>query len=289
MYYVYLLLLATKLYMNLFTRISNGWTIAINSFKVLQANKLLIIFPILSGFSLLLVTATFFTAALTNSGWQINVIREYDKVIQYSLLLLFYFANYFVIVFFNVALMHCTRMYFKGNNVNLRDGLNYSISRIWAIFSWALFAATVGTILRILQENMGKVGRIIIGIIGIVWNVATFFVVLIIAYEKGNAIHAFKRSAQLMNEKWGEKIGASFSFRLIQFLGILVTLVVAAMMYVAIHPIASFITAALGIAIVLSVISAAQSIFISAVYHNVIGDPIEQYHQTMIDELFVQQ
>src|SRR4051794_10765030 len=163
--------------MSFFTKISNGWTIAMNSFKVLKANKQLIVFPILSGFSLLLVTASFFTAALAKSGWHVNAIREYDKVTQYSLLLLFYFANYFVVVFFNVALMHCTRMYFKGEDVNLREGLNYSISRIWSILSWALFAATVGTFLRILQENMGKIGRMIISIIGIVWNVATFFVV----------------------------------------------------------------------------------------------------------------
>ena len=103
-----------------FTRISNGWTIAMNSFKVLKANKQLIVFPILSGFSLLLVTASFFTAALAKSGWHVNAMRENDKITQYSLLLLFYFANYFVVVFFNVALMHCTRMYFKGEKVNLR-------------------------------------------------------------------------------------------------------------------------------------------------------------------------
>ena len=214
-------------------------------------------------------------------------MREYDKITQYGLLLLFYFANYFVVVFFNVALMHCTRMYFKGKEVNLRDGLNYSISRVWAIFSWALFAATVGTLLRILQENMGKIGKIVIGIIGVVWNIATFFVVPIIAYESGSTLHAFKRSAQLMKEKWGEKIGASFSFGLIQFIGILIILAIAALIYVGLDPIAGLTVAALGIAIVLAVISAAQSIFISAVYHNVTGDPVEQYYQTMIDDLFV--
>jgi len=273
--------------MSFFTKISNGWTIAMNSFKVLKANKQLVVFPILSGFSLLLVTASFFTAALAKSGWQVNAMREYDKITQYGLLLLFYFANYFVVVFFNVALMHCTRMYFKGKEVNLRDGLNYSISRVWAIFSWALFAATVGTLLRILQENMGKIGKIVIGIIGVVWNIATFFVVPIIAYESGSTLHAFKRSAQLMKEKWGEKIGASFSFGLIQFIGILIILAIAALIYVGLDPIAGLTVAALGIAIVLAVISAAQSIFISAVYHNVTGDPVEQYYQTMIDDLFV--
>jgi len=275
--------------MNIFTKVSNGWQIAMNSFKVLQANKQLIVFPILSGFSLLLVTASFFMAALSKSGWDVNAIGDYNKVTQYSLLFLFYFVNYFVVVFFNIALMHCTRMYFKGNNVNLRDGLNYSISRIWAILSWALFAATVGTLLRIAQENMGKIGKIIIGLIGIVWNVATFFVVPVIAYEKGSALQAFKRSSQLMKENWGVKIGASFSFYLLQLLGILVALVFAAIMFVAIHPVAGIITAALGIAIVLAVISAAQSIFVSAVYHNVTGNPVEQYYQTKIDDLFVQQ
>ena len=275
--------------MNIFTKVSNGWQIAMNSFKVLQANKQLIVFPILSGFSLLLVTASFFMAALSKSGWDVNAIGDYNKITQYSLLLLFYFVNYFVVVFFNIALMHCTRMYFKGNNVNLRDGLNYSISRIWAILSWALFAATVGTLLRIAQENMGKIGKIIIGLIGIVWNVATFFVVPVIAYEKGSALQAFKRSSQLMKENWGVKIGASFSFYLLQLLGILVALVFAAIMFVAIHPVAGIITAALGIAIVLAVISAAQSIFVSAVYHNVTGNPVEQYYQTKIDDLFVQQ
>src|SRR3954470_22129720 len=116
--------------MNIITLISNGWIIAKNSFKVLKTNKRLIIFPILSGFSLLLVLASFFTAALAKFGWHVNSMGEYGTVTEYSLLLLYYFANYFVVVFFNVALMHCIRMYFKGQEVRLREGLNYSISRI---------------------------------------------------------------------------------------------------------------------------------------------------------------
>lgn len=274
--------------MNIFTRMSNGWAIAKNSFKVLQANKQLIVFPILSGLSLLLVTASFITAALAKTGWDFSSIGQYSKAVQYGLLFLFYFVNYFVVVFFNVALIHCTRMYFKGEEVNLKEGLNYSISRIWAILSWALFAASVGTLLRILQENLGRPGKLIIALIGIVWNIATFFVVPVIAFERGNALHAFKRSAQLMKEKWGEKIGASFSFGLIQFIAILLVVAIAALLAAAIHPIVGIAVAALGIAFILVVMSAAQSIFVSAVYHNVTGDPVEQYHQTLIDELFVQ-
>jgi hypothetical protein len=275
--------------MNIFTRVSNGWRIAKNSFKVLKANKQLIVFPILSGFSLILVSASFFTAALAKSGWQVNNMPEYDEITQYSLLLFFYFTSYFVVVFFNVALMHCTRMYFKGEKVNLREGLNYSISRVGAIFSWALFAATIGTLLRILQENMGRLGRMIISMVGIVWSIATFFVVPVIAYEKDGTLHAFKRSAQLVKEKWGENIGASFSFELIQFLGIVIILAIAGVIYIVIYPVAGISIAAFGIAIILAVMSAVKSIFISAVYHNITGDPVEQYYQTVIDNLFVKQ
>jgi hypothetical protein len=44
----------------------------------------------------------------------------------------------------------------------------------------------------------------------------------------------------------------------------------------------------LGLLFVAAVISAAQTIFISAVYHNITGDPVEHFDQQMIDNLFVQ-
>jgi len=37
---------------------------------------------------------------------------------------------------------------------------------------------------------------------------------------------------------------------------------------------------------VISIISAAQTIFVSAVYHNITGDPVKHFNQQMIDQLF---
>ncbi len=62
--------------MNFFTRLSNGWTIAMNSFKVLKENRQLIIFPILSGISLVLIMVSFFTAVLGFSGWDLDNMPE---------------------------------------------------------------------------------------------------------------------------------------------------------------------------------------------------------------------
>ena len=272
--------------MNFFDRLSNGWKIAMNSFKVLQANKQLIIFPILSGIALLLVIASFFTGMLAYSGWDLDNMEELGTVTTYFIVFLFYIVNYFVIVFFNMALIHCTRLYFHGEEVTVRKGLQFSMSRVGAIFSWAVFAAVVGTILKAIQENSGIVGKIITGIIGIVWNIATFFVVPVIAYENLGPLQAFKRSSQMMKEKWGESLAANFSLGLIQFILMLGVGVLLFMVGYIIHPLAGIILAITGAFLVVAIISATQTIFVSAVYHNITNDPTTHFSQQMIDDLF---
>lgn len=272
--------------MNFFDRLSNGWKIAMNSFKVLQANKQLIIFPVLSGIALLLVVGSFFTGMLATAGWDIDRMEEINTFTFYLLVFLFYIANYFVIVFFNMALIHCTRLYFHGEEVTVRKGLQFSLSRVGAIFSWAVFAAIVGTILKAIQENSGIVGKIITGIIGIVWNVATFFVVPVIAYENLGPLQAFKRSSQLMKQKWGESLAANFSLGLIQFILMIGVGGLLFLLGSIIHPLAGIVLAITGVFVVVAIISATQTIFVSAVYHNINNDPVSHFNQQMIDDLF---
>ncbi|MEO6836821.1 MAG: DUF6159 family protein [Ginsengibacter sp.] len=272
--------------MSLSSRLSNGWTIANNSFKVLKQNKQLIVFPILSGISMILIVVSFFTVALGFAGWDVHNISDPGKVESYAIVFVFYIINYFVIVFFNMALIHCTSLYFKGEEVTIRKGINFSMSRIGSIFAWAVLAGTVGAILKIIQENVGSLGKIITGIIGIVWSVATFFVVPVIAYENLGPIGAFKKSAKLMREKWGESIGAGFSFFLIEIVAILAIAAVAFLLAISTNVIIGVAIAVIGLLLLMTVISALKTIFISAIYHNINGDPVELYNQQFIDNLF---
>ena len=273
--------------MNFFTRLSNGWTISMNSFKVLRANKQLLIFPLLSGISLVLVMGSFVVITLSSADWHFENITENDRVVTYGLTFLFYLVNYFIVVFFNMALIHCTHLYFKGEEVSVSKGIQFSMSRIGVIFSWAVFAATVGTILKAIQENSGILGKIVIGLFGMVWNIATFFVVPVIAYENAGPIAAFKRSAKLMKEKWGESLGSTFSFGLIQFVAFLVITVPLFFLGALINPFVGIALAVLSLFIIMAVMSAAQTIFVSAVYHNITGDPVEHVNQQLVDSLFV--
>ena len=267
------------------TRFSNGLTIAKNSFKVLRENRQLIVFPILSGISIILIFASFFTVILGIAGWNVDNMRDLGTIGSYVVLFVFYIINYFVVVFFNMALIHCTSLYFKGEEVTIRKGIDFSMSRISSIFAWAVFAGTIGAVLKIIQENLGSLGKIITGIIGIVWSVATFFVVPVIAYENLGPVGAFKKSANLMKEKWGERIGAGFSFFLIEVVAVLAIGIVGFVL-ASVNVIAGVAIAVIGILLLLTVISALKTIFISAIYHNIQGDPVELYNQQFIDNLF---
>jgi hypothetical protein len=273
--------------MSFFERLSKGWKIAMSSFKVLKENKQLIVFPILSGISLILLTGFFTLGILAAVGWDIENLNT-EGITHYLIAFGFYLINYFVIVFFNMALIHCTRLYFRGEEVTIEKGLKFSMSRIGVIFSWAVFAATVGTILKAIQENAGIVGKIITGIIGIVWNIAVFFVVPVIAYEGLGPIAAFKRSSQIMKQKWGESLAGTFSLGLISFIGILVVGLPLFFIGAAFHIFAGIILALLGAFVVMAIVSATETIFISAVYHNINGDVVKHVNQQMVDDLFVQ-
>jgi len=126
-----------------------------------------------------------------------------------------YLANYFVIVFFNVALVGVANSRLTGGAWTFDQGLQLAWQRKWVILQWAFVAATVGVALRMLSERAGFIGRIVIGIIGVAWNVACYFVVPVLAFEDMSPGAALYRSAELFTETWGERVVGGFSLGLV--------------------------------------------------------------------------
>lgn len=273
--------------MSFFARLSNGWEIARTSFRVLNAHKELIVFPILSGISILLVAGSFFAGFLSHADWDAANI-SIGRTAMYLLVFAFYIVNYFIVVFFNMALMHCAKLYFDGEEVTVAKGLQFSMSRLGAIFSWAVFAATVGIILKMAQDNMGWVGRLIISFVGFAWSVATFFVIPVIAYENVGPYEAVQHSARLMKEKWGESIGANFSIGLVGLV-VFIPLAFCAMAVSAlINEFAGIAIFVAGTLLIVAVSSALHSIFISAVYNHINGNLNDHFNKQMLDGLFTE-
>jgi hypothetical protein len=203
-------------------KFSRSWALVKQSFEILRSDKQLMLFPILSALSCLFVTALIVTggavavfpaitaARLAGEQWHPN----HSGIFLFSMFSL-YFVNYFVIVFFNVALVGVANSRLLGGKWTFRDGISLAWERKFTILQWALVAATVGMILRSLEERMGVLGRIIMRVIGVAWALACYFVVPVLAFEDLGPVDAVKRSAHLFRNTWGEKVVGGFSFGLI--------------------------------------------------------------------------
>ena len=281
--------------MRFFDRLSNGWKLGKTSLKTIQENPTLLWFPIISTISLVIVTISFFGSGYLFFGEQILGIADDEtsltslNIVLYLLAFLFYLINYFVIIFFNIGLVHCAKNALNGEEVSLSEGIRYAQSRAGTILAWSFLAATVGIILKTLQERLGAVGGIITGIIGMVWGIATFFVVPVLAYEDVTPIEAVKRSASIMKEKWGESIGANFSFGLFTLIGILFIAIPAGFLTgFLMHPIIGVMTGFALLMMVFVVTSAADMVFMAAIYQYVNNEPIGNFEGDILDDVFVQ-
>lgn len=185
-------------------RIAGAWQLMKQSWKVLMLDKELLLFPLMSGIASLLVLATFVAGIYAaGPGREQAAINESGV---WVMLFLYYFASYFVIVFFNAALVSCALIRFQGGNPTIADGLRAATERLFHIAAWAAVAATVGVILNALQRRANFVGRIVIAMLGAAWTIATYFVVPVLVVEKLGPVDAFRRSASLMKKTWGESL-----------------------------------------------------------------------------------
>ncbi|NOQ75520.1 MAG: hypothetical protein GQ574_26155 [Crocinitomix sp.] len=274
--------------MGFFDRLSKGWRMGIASLKIIQKNKQLVLFPIISGVALVLVIASFVGITYASFGADLDQIAEQSTATDYVLTFLYYLICYFVIVFFNVGLVHCTRIYLQGGKPNFMDGVRFSMKRIPTILGWAVLSATVGLLLKAIQENSGVLGNIIAGLIGVVWSIVTFFVVPVLAYEEVGPFEALKRSGKIMKEKWGESIGASFSFGILTLVAVLIIALPLGFIFGMINPILGFVVGGLAFFLIQSIVSSAEMVFIATVYHSVVDDqPVDAFDSELIDDLFV--
>lgn len=203
-------------------KFSRSWELVKQSFAILRSDKQLMLFPVLSAVTCLFVTAVIATGGtfmLLPARAAALAAGERFQPNQSPVFLLgmftLYVANYFIMVFFNVALVGVANSRLMGGSWTFRDGIELAWARKGTILQWALVAATVGMVLRTIEERMGIIGRIIMRIIGIAWTLACYFVVPVLAFEDLTPIEAVKRSAKLFRDTWGEKVVGGFSLSLV--------------------------------------------------------------------------
>jgi hypothetical protein len=262
--------------LTMFDRISASWDLARSSWQVLKTDSKLVLFPILSAVGTVIVLVSFLVPIGLFTNWQQFAAANNNGRIQvqpywYAIAFAFYFCNYFVIVFCNSALVSCAIMHFNGKKPTLADGFNAAIARLPQILAWSLVSATVGVLLKAIENANEKVGSIISALLGTAWTVMTIFVVPVLVVEKVGPFDAISRSIAILKKTWGEGLVGRATIGLVMFLFALpgIAVIVAGGMLAANVGLIGVALIALGILylLALSVIgSALQGIFLGALY-----------------------
>jgi hypothetical protein len=259
----------------MFERIATGFSLARCSAEVLWKDKKLIVFPILSGIACLFVLASFATPFLFHPEWLKPVADPVNgnhvPYWAWAVLFAYYFCSYFVVIFFNSALISCALVRFNGGEPTLADGLGVAVNRLPQIVAWALVSATVGVLLKVIENASDKIGSFISAILGMGWSILTYFVVPVLVVERVGPVEAVRRSMSILRKSWGEALVGNMGmdlFVFLLFIPVIVVAVVGALLLSVAAPlgIAVLVLAAVGFGLCLAIGPALHGIFLAALY-----------------------
>jgi len=249
-------------------RIGNGWALTKMSLRVIRKDKELLLFPLISGLASLLILVSFFAAVFLGEGLDsgVQTTNEWEFA---AFFIAFYFVTFFLTTFFNTAVIGCATIRMNGGNPTVRDGFRIAMANLKQIVLWSLFGATVGLILRAIQQRVGFIGKIVVGALGAAYSIATYFVVPVFVYERLGPWAALKRSVSLMRSKWGEalvgNLGMGAIFVLLGLLGI-VPIIVGALLMTFWSVVIGVLIAVIYWVLLGLIASAAESVLVAALY-----------------------
>jgi len=278
-------------------KFARSWALMKASATVLRSDKSLLVFPLLSGLCTLLVAASFLipVAVMVIGGEHAGEdFHQRMSAGAYLLMFAFYLVQYFVIIFFQTALTGVALMHLRGEPTSVAEGFALARSRLPHIFGYALIAATVGLVLRMIQERLGLIGRLVVGFLGLAWTVATFLVVPILASEDVGPVDAVKRSVELLKRSWGENLIGNGGIGVVFGLLMLVAVLIGALLIggaVALQSVVAIVLAVtvvvLGFILLGLIQSSLQGIYAAALYRYAeAGEASVGFDQALLEQAF---
>jgi hypothetical protein len=272
--------------------IGNTFDLMRLSWRVLMSDKALLVFPVLSGLAAVAVIVV--GAGVFSAGHLFERLDagQTPTIFDLVLLFLFYILASFAVIYFNAALVAAVYDRLQGGDGSVRYGLEVANERIGAIFWWAVIAATVAFVLRVVISDRGVPGRIAASLFGAAWGFLTFFAVPVLIIENTNPLEAIGRSSSLIGQTWGKRIVGNFGFGLAYFFALIVAAIPAGIAYglagetlaIVLGVLVSLPLFLIGVA----VIKAMEGIFNVALYHYASGGTNHDFPAAMLKNAYVQ-
>lgn len=165
----------------------------------------LIFFPIFSAIGLVILSI--FTIGYAE---QLIFTQTGSLLILFILIVLIYFIP----IFFSAALVSAAIERLQGGDPNVKSGISHAAKHIHHIFMWAVIFSIIINTLRLLRCAGHRCWPLafIAAILRATWMLSTFFVVPVIVSEGHGPITGIRRSANLVQETWGQQVTAYFVF-----------------------------------------------------------------------------
>ena len=227
-------------------RFSNSWRLMTRSLAVVRDRPRLLVFPLLSAVCMLLILLFFLAPVVvqptghglgeaehweavagriftsdsmqaatnsTGSGAQDSQPMFTNEAMMYLAVL--YFVGMFGATFFNVAFYHEILAALRGEEVRVVRGLQFAVGRLRPILLWSLCAGIVGYLIKMIEERVGALGRIVVRLIGFAWSVASVFAIPVIVMDESvSPLEALRRSAAAIRSTWGEAVVGFLGFQI---------------------------------------------------------------------------
>src|SRR6476619_2596626 len=136
-------------------KFARSWALAKASLDVLKSDKELLVFPLVSAVAVVLVAASFVLPAFGLGLFQRADGGDGVPMAFVAWLFAFYLTQYFVMFFFNAALVGAAMMRLDGGDPTVRDGRRIAGREWLPILGYATIAATVGMLLRAIEQRAG--------------------------------------------------------------------------------------------------------------------------------------
>jgi hypothetical protein len=174
----------------------------------------LIVFPIVSGIAMIIVTILFFIP----EAFAFRPILEAENpsaaqwITAFVILFLYYLVASFVVTFSNTALVGATLKMIEGQPATLGDGLSVAVSRLGKIIVYTLISATIGVLARSIAQSgrqsdnaiVAILAAIIGGLIQGAWSLLVFFAIPVMVVENTGVRDSLKLSFELFKQTWGQ-------------------------------------------------------------------------------------
>jgi hypothetical protein len=194
-------------------RFARGLSVVDGSLDVFRARPSLVLLPLCS---LLLVGSGFAIAAGVALHYGVALSIFTSDLVRYAAVFVGFGIATGLGTFFNAAVVHVAARHFEGEDATVRDGLEAAWDARRAIAIWSLTAATVGTVLYVLDEKFGGLGTLARLGFDVAWSLLTFFVVPVIVLEDEPTLRdSLRRSGETFRETWGESLTVSFGVGLV--------------------------------------------------------------------------